>query len=68
MRRKIGRKHKRCPWYPSKVTYRDAESAARALAVISEHPAHGDHKPTRWYLCPCGGYHLTSQPEGGMDD
>lgn len=62
MRRSIRRKSGRCPAYPGKVTYRDAESAKRALAVINAHPSKGDGKPTRWYECSaCGGVHLTSE-------
>lgn len=62
MRRKISRKKTRCPAYPDKVRFRDAESAKRALAVIREHPAKGGRKPVRWYPCSaCGGFHLTSE-------
>lgn len=57
-------KTKRCDM-TGKVSYRDAESAKRALNYTSKLP--GKYVPVRWYHCDgdggCGQWHLTSQEE-----
>jgi rubrerythrin len=45
-----------------KVSYRDAESAKRAMRKTDT--IEGDHKPIRFFTCEwCGHIHLTSKEE-----
>lgn len=60
MRRKIGRSHRRCQWFPTKVRYTDYESATRALKDV-QRKSKRTTVPVRVYECQCGGFHLTAQ-------
>jgi hypothetical protein len=56
-------KTKRCE-RTRKVSYRDEESARRAITMIHNHPSVSDIEPIRWYECEfCGHIHLTSREE-----
>lgn len=60
MRRRVS-KAKRCR-VTGKVSYRDVESAKRALATTSKLAGQDGRVPLRWYRCGyCGQFHLTGQ-------